>query len=193
MQNDRRRTTLSGQRFPLGSADPFSAILRPFLWAGRREEIAVSTISEDVSDAGFKVAVYVGFPAAQHKPTELRQGFIYILVALDVAGEFLFPICLSRCDLFSGVVLVPSCMPKIAIHKDGDLAARQGDVRGSWKRPPVFPIAHPPVPKRLAKQDFRLRVVAFDPLHDLSTFFLGNIVHAYEGCALQRGDSSVQS
>ena len=95
MQNDGGRTTLSGQRFPSGIADPFSAILRPFLWARRREEIAVSTISEDVSDAGFKVAIYVGFPEAQHKPTELRQGFIYILVALDVAGEFFQYACLD--------------------------------------------------------------------------------------------------
>ena len=84
---------------------------------------------------GLDVGLDVGLPETEHEPAELRQGVSNLLVALDVAGELLPPVFLPRCDLLARIFLVPSRMPKIAVHENGDFLSRQGDVRRAGKRP----------------------------------------------------------
>lgn len=136
-----------------------------------------SAILQNDIRTGLDVGLDVGLPETEHEPAELRQGVSNLLVALDVAGELLPPVFLPRCDLLAGIFLVPSRMPKIAVHENGDFLSRQGNVRRAGKRPPVLPIAKPLVPKRLSEQDLRLRVAALDALHRLAAALRAENVH----------------
>lgn len=136
-----------------------------------------SAILQNSIRTGLDIGLYVRLPEAEHEPAKLRQGVCDFFVALDIAGELLFPVRLPRCNLLARIFLMSPRMPKIAVHENGDLLSCQGDVRGAGKRSPVFPIANPPVPKRLSEQDLRPCVTALDALHRFAPAFRRENVH----------------
>lgn len=84
--------------------------------------------SEYALDAALFVAEKLVLPNPNDLPTERTQLSEIALVSFAVSPEFFSP----EWRQFSLPGWQPPTMPEIAIDEDGDLTARENDIRASW-------------------------------------------------------------
>ena len=75
------------------------------------------------------------------------------------------------------MVLMPTRMPEIAIHKNGDFLTRQNDIRHPRKPPPVLAVAQATMPELLAEHYFRPGIRTPDPFHILMALGWSHHIH----------------